>query len=171
LNAYSSPDQSSATPVTADDVIDPQARGYVFARSVDFLINSMKALSAPFEGDVTTALVFHAMSRASVAHMNMRPGVNKAAVDGIFPDDLRRSVSILSTANFLGLPYETTRRHVGKLVELGLVERRGSREFFVSSAVLARPAFDPVATQTVNLARILMRDTSGVFEPGQMVEA
>lgn len=171
MNAYSSPDQSSATPVTVDDVIDPQARGYVFARSVDFLINSMKALSAPFEGDVTTALVFHAMSRASVAHMNMRPGVNKAAVDGIFPDDLRRSVSILSTANFLGLPYETTRRHVGKLVELGMVERRGSREFFVSSAVLARPDFDPVATQTVNLARILMRDTGGVFEPGQMVEA
>ncbi len=171
MNAYSSPDQSTATPVSADDAIDPQRRGYVFARSVDFLINSMKALSAPFEGDVTTALVFHAMSRASVAHMNMRPGVNKAAVDGIFPDDLRRSVSILSTANFLGLPYETTRRHVGKLVELGMVERRGSREFFVSSAVLSRPDFDPVATQTVNLARVLLRDAGGVFEPGQMVEA
>ena len=126
MNAYSSTDQHSANPVSADDAIDPQRRGYVFARSVDFLINSMKALSAPFEGDVTTALVFHAMSRASVAHMNMRPGVNKAAVDGIFPDDLRRSVSILSTANFLGLPYETTRRHVGKLVELGMVERNHS---------------------------------------------
>ena len=94
-----------------------------------------------------------------------------AAVDGIFPDDLRRSVSILSTANFLGLPYETTRRHVGKLVELGMVERRGSREFFVSSAVLARPDFDPVATQTVNLARVLLRDAGGVLDASQMVEA
>jgi hypothetical protein len=127
-------------------------RNFVFSQNIDFILKSLNAISKIFGGDSTTTVVFWTMARASVSHVNSRNKLSPEAVDGVFPDHLRRPVAVLSISNYLGLPYETTRRHVMKLVELGYVRRIGSREFLISRDILTRPEFEAIAGDTYNLA-------------------
>lgn len=131
---------------------DLAVKNFVFAQNIDFLLKSLNAVSKIFGGDSTTMVVFWTMARASVSHVNRRKKMSQDAVDGVFPDHLRRPVAVLSIANYLGLPYETTRRHVMKLVEQGFVRRIGSREFLISRDVLTRPEFEAIAKDTYSLA-------------------
>ncbi len=62
------------------------------------------------------------------------------AIDDMPPDELREPISVYNIAQALGLPYETTRRHVQMLIEEGLVRRVGGHGVIVHSEGLARPA-------------------------------
>lgn len=131
---------------------DLAIKNFVFSQNIDFILKSLNAISRIFGGDFTTMVVFWTMARASVSHVNRRNKMSEDAVDGVFPDHLRRPVAVLSISNYLGLPYETTRRHVMKLVDLGYVRRIGSREFLISRDVLTQPEFVAMARDTYNLA-------------------
>lgn len=96
-------------------------------------------LIAQFGGDLTRAVVFWGAARASVGHMNTANRFRPEAGGGVFPDSHRRPISILGLADSLGMPYETVRRHVQRLVTDGLCERTGSREFLIRAEVLERP--------------------------------
>lgn len=48
------------------------------------------------------------------------------------PDELRRPVSVYMLSKRLSLPYETTRRHVTRLVERGFCSRAGRAGVFVT---------------------------------------
>jgi len=102
-------------------------------------------MSKTFMNDHTTMIVFMSILRASVSHLNKDRGVNPDAVSGVFPDTLRRPVSILAVSDLTGFPYETTRRHVHKLVDAGFCSRIGSREFIVSEEILRGDAFTKMA--------------------------
>lgn len=76
-------------------------------------------------GDLVTALVFMAIVSANVAHLNADgpDGPLHADSDDPPPDALRKPVSVLALSGSLNLPYETTRRHVAKLLKSGQCER------------------------------------------------
>lgn len=143
-----------------DQPTDLAVRNFVFSQNIDFLLKSLNTISKIFGGDSTTMVVFWTMARASVSHVNSRNKLSPEAVDGVFPDHLRRPVAVLSISNYLGLPYETTRRHVMKLVELGFVRRIGSREFLISRDILTRPEFEAIAADTFNLAAQYYRNVA-----------
>ncbi|MDO8911429.1 MAG: hypothetical protein Q7V13_06260 [Phenylobacterium sp.] len=63
-----------------------------------------------------------------------------ALLDPPVPDALRRPASIRSIARAANYPAETTRRYVSRLVEIGLVERRGEGLVIPTEVTLA-PAF------------------------------
>lgn len=63
-----------------------------------------------------------------------------ALLDPPIPDALRRPASIRSIARGANYPAETTRRYVSRLMELGLVERRGEG-LVIPTAVTLAPDF------------------------------
>ncbi len=90
----------------------------------DYLLRTLKDLGELLDGELLTALVALALGQANVAHFDPpdRPGPY-GDLAAIPPDAARRPVSVLSLSASLGLPYETTRRHVEKLVRMGVCER------------------------------------------------
>jgi hypothetical protein len=69
-----------------------------------------------------TGLVNLALVQANVAHLD-RAGSGFASLDSVPPDEVRRPVSVLALSASMGLPYETTRRHVAKMVKTGQCQR------------------------------------------------
>lgn len=128
-----------------NDEYDSEKEKYLLAQSIDHFLNTAALMSRTFMNDHTTMIVFMSILRASVSHLNKDRGVNPDAVSGVFPDTLRRPVSILAISDLTGFPYETTRRHVHKLVEAGFCCRMGSREFIVSEDILRGEVFTRMA--------------------------
>lgn len=127
-------------------------RSFAFGQMIDALLRVGPACAEPFDHDFTRMFVFFAAARGSVSHLNHRHAVRSDAVQGVFPDEMRRPVSILSVASFLGLPYETVRRHMHKLVEDGWCERVSSREFLVRGETMSGEAMSALASATYHMA-------------------
>lgn len=126
---------------------DADRENYLLAQSIDHFLSTAALMARAFDNDHTTMIVFMTILRASVSHLNKDRGVRPEAVSGVFPDTLRRPVSIMAISDLTGFPYETTRRHVLKLVESGHCSRLGSREFIVSEDVLRGGAFKRMAKE------------------------
>jgi hypothetical protein len=60
-------------------------------------------------------------------------------LDTIPPDDLRTPISTYAVSKFLMVPYETTRRTVLWLVEIGLLSRNSSGGLIMPAAAFTRP--------------------------------
>lgn len=121
--------------------MEPQAaaqRRFVMKQAADLYLRMTVALSDMFEGNLVNGVVFLAIARANVQHLRRGPDAEEFDEDGVYPDELRRPVSVLSVANFLGLSYETTRRHVALLVEEGLCVKVGRRGVVAPAAVMRR---------------------------------
>lgn len=145
--------------------LDDSTTGFLFAQNVDFILDSLALFKEHFDGDFTSMLIFFTMARASVGHLNREKVPRAEATSGVFPDDLRRPVAILSISDYLGLPYETTRRHVMKLVDRGYCHRRGSREFLISANTLSLPAFRALAGHTLELSKAYLHVVRPYLEP------
>lgn len=126
---------------------DADRENYLLAQSIDHFLSTAALMARAFDNDHTTMIVFMTILRASVSHLNRDRGVRPEAVSGVFPDTLRRPVSIMAISDLTGFPYETTRRHVLKLVESGHCSRLGSREFIVTEGVLRGGDFTRMATE------------------------
>lgn len=129
------------------DSNDSDRQKYILAQSIDLFMDTAALLSRAFLNDYTTMIVFMTILRESVSHLNRDRRVRPEAVSGVFPDTLRRPISILAISDLAGFPYETTRRHVMKLVETGFCSRLSSREFIVSEDVLRGDLFTTMASQ------------------------
>ncbi|HEY3950267.1 hypothetical protein [Phenylobacterium sp.] len=86
--------------------------------AADYLLRSLKMIGELAEGELLTGLVNLALVQANVSHLD-RVASGFDGVDTPPPDEVRRPVSILALSASLGLPYETTRRHVAKMVATG----------------------------------------------------
>ena len=127
-------------------------RNFAFGQMLDALLRLGPACAEPFGYDFTRMFVFFAAARASVSHLNHHHCLRADAVKGVFPDELRRPVSILSVSSSLGLPYETVRRHMHRLVEDGWCERVSSREFLVRGETMGNDAMSALASKTFYMA-------------------
>lgn len=135
-----------SSPITAEKE-DSDRQNYLLAQSIDYFMEMAALLSRAFKNDYTTMIVFITILRESVSHLNRDRRIRAEAVSGVFPDTLRRPISILAISDLAGFPYETTRRHVMKLLESGFCTRLGSREFIVSEGVLRGDLFKTLASQ------------------------
>ncbi len=87
----------------------------------DYLLRSLHMLGELSDGELLTGLISMAIVQANIAHLTQAKDQAGAFpdVERVPPDEMRRPVSIMALANGLGLPYETTRRHVEKMVARG----------------------------------------------------
>ena len=77
-----------------------------------------------FGRDVVDALLLAAISQANVAQITRSPDLQRAyaTLDQPPPDEMRRPVSISAIANSLRIPFETARRRIAALIDLGVVK-------------------------------------------------
>jgi predicted ArsR family transcriptional regulator len=92
------------------------------------LLAGLKTARTFWEGDIVTGLVYTAIWMANVKH-----NANSApyATRDVLSDELRQPVSALAVSKTLGLPYETTRRHVQALIDGNVVVRVGRNGLIV----------------------------------------
>ncbi len=120
----------------------PDMRRQTFRLGSNYVLHAARLVAQAIDRDVVKALIFLAISRANVrAFTRTVPAmISFSGLSEVPPDEVRVPVTVYRVAHDLGLPYETTRRHIAKLrsdglcalVEGGLV---------VPRSVLQGPAF------------------------------
>jgi hypothetical protein len=118
----------SASPSEASPKSAHGARAAV-RLSDEYFLRALRIIVDMAEGDMITAIVFRAVVAGNIGYLDAHAAEAAlyADVETVPPDRLRRPVSVLSVSGALGLPYETTRRHVRKLIASGRcrMERTG----------------------------------------------
>lgn len=114
--------------------------------SFDFVLRLMQTVAANHDGDFVRAIIVMTIMQANGQHLanGQHSGRDPAKADGGTggdgrpPDDRLRPISALAIANSLGVPRETVRRHIHRLVEAGAC-RRVTGGYIIPEAVLSRP--------------------------------
>lgn len=102
----------------------------------DYVLRSLGLLSELFDGDIVRGAVFLAVLQASTQHLRHDPARLNGAPIG---DEARRATSLSAIARSLGLPVETTRRHVMRLAADGFLARTEAGGAVVLTAHLDHP--------------------------------
>ncbi|MES2342847.1 MAG: hypothetical protein V4597_14325 [Pseudomonadota bacterium] len=103
----------------------------------DFFVNASQIITTSIDSDLVTGMIFLATVRANVRHLLEEPGLAAVYFEPgrLPPEALRRPVSVYAIARELHLPYETARRHIGKLLAAGLCVRGGDGGVVVPAEV------------------------------------
>ena len=151
-------DQSSFPVSTAaSDLHEIALQRYAMRLGADYFIQMAASLGELFDGNLLTGLVFLTIAQGSVQHLNRPAQFNAMAVDGVFPDDLRRPVSVLGVSQFLGLPYETARRHTGRLEKMGFCQKVGGKGVVIPAEILRGPEVQALVRANYGHMRILLQ--------------
>lgn len=150
-------EQSAAETADPAALDNPALQRYVMRLGMDMFLRTAMSFSELFDGNLMTGLIFLATCQASVQHLNNPVQLNPSAREGVFPDDLRRPVSVLGVAQFLGLPYETTRRHMNQLLESGYVVKVGAKGVVVPADVMRRPEIDRMVAANFSSTRTFLK--------------
>jgi hypothetical protein len=110
-------------------------------------------LSRVIDSDTVGGFIF--LGIASANTRLLRPGSPDAQAYAdtgtVVPDSMRRGISVHALSHEVNLPYETTRRHVQKLIQEGLCLRRADG-IIVPAAALSSPRMLSVVDR--NLANV-----------------
>lgn len=108
--------------------------------SVGYFLRFIEILSDVSDRNLVQSIIFLAIQAANVGSLDSDPKESRrySGVDAIPPDELRRPISIYALAGSLGLPYETVRRQVHKMIDQGIVDRMGDG-VIVPARVLESP--------------------------------
>lgn len=131
----------------------------IVVAAIRVLLDAMKALRDFFDGDLMSGLVFTAIRAANVKHItNKAPAANR----GILPDSDRRPVSMMAISNSMKLPYETIRRHAGKLIKQGKCVRVGRQGLIAPASTFHRMKVEAAAVVQLVLGFLGDLRASGV---------
>jgi hypothetical protein len=148
---------------------DPEVarHGRLVARlSHAYVLRSLQSAAAVHGGDILLAIVAASIIVANTAHLN-NVADRDAPYSGLSeapPDDVRRPVSINALSSSLGIPFETTRRYVNKLIAAGYCTRvRGG--VIAPAEALTTPANEAFIVENYALVRDLMTDLAAAGVP------
>lgn len=107
---------------TNAETSSPDMRRQIYRLGSNYVLRAARLVAQAIDRDMITALIFLAISRANVSAFTATPEALTAygGLDDVPPDEVRVPATINHLARELGLPYETTRRHVVKLKVAGL---------------------------------------------------
>lgn len=107
--------------------------------STEYMLRSIDLMTRVVGGDLVKGLIFVAVVQANTQHIVQDETLSQtwSEAEDKVPDENRRPVSVHALSVSLGIPYETTRRYVNKLLTDGYCIRV-RRGLVVPSEVLAR---------------------------------
>lgn len=114
----------------------------VIRLSSDYLLRLAEPITIHI-GDVVSGLILMDLIQANIGHMDDTEGGDPEigwSEEGFVPDALRRSARVTTLAERLGIPQETVRRHLRRLLDADLCERKEDG-YMVTARILARPPF------------------------------
>ena len=117
--------------------------------NAEYMLRNVEVVSEAAEGDLMGGLIFAAIMQANVRPISNDPKLGKAygQLDTIPPDEMRWPVSVNALAESLKIPYETTRRHVNKLIKDGVCVKVANRGVIVPARVVGSPPMLKAAFQ------------------------
>jgi DNA-binding Lrp family transcriptional regulator len=125
--------------------------------SSEYVLRAFQLLIDAY-GDLRAGLLAQAIHTANVAALDHTDeGRSAAGPGGIFPDELRRPIGIARLADSTGLPFESTRRIVQRLIDAGEC-RRVEGGVILPGAAEERPWRIRAVTSNVSYVRRFMRD-------------
>jgi hypothetical protein len=130
--------------------------------TTEYILRALRMITDLHGGEFLTAIICQAIIAANTAQLSEADGGH----GGLPPDESRRPISILALAGSLGLPFETTRRHVSKLIDAGVC-RRVQGGVIVMSEALDKPVY--LAAAETNLANV-QRMVRGLKRAGLPLE-
>lgn len=118
--------------VSSPSIQKPRLAAY---KAAGRMIRSVLALAGATEGDILHGVIYAAIQQVSLEPLETSPDLadRYGDPDNVLPDSLRKAISVHALAGSLGMPYETTRRAVERLMARGLV-RRISRNGVIATA-------------------------------------
>jgi hypothetical protein len=129
--------------------------------SLEYLVRAFRGLSDAY-GDARTGLIVYAISVANTGHLDVRTRDPRiAGPEGILPDDVRTPVSITQVAKSLGMPFETVRKQVHKLIGAGICARVDGG-VIVTKKANQRPEVVRAVLANLDHVRQLVRDVKAV---------
>jgi hypothetical protein len=144
------------------DLTGPDLSRVVARISSAYFLRSLRLLADFHDADIITAAVFLSIIVANTEHLDQRDhGGRPPGTDGPVPDAMRRPVSILAISESLGLPFETTRRHVKKLSANGRCVRV-RKGLIVPQAVIEDDVVRGMRRANLANLRMMMRDLNRV---------
>jgi hypothetical protein len=149
---------SQLQPDPALPATDEETARLVARLSSDYVLRALKVTNEFHGGDLTTTIVAQAIVAANTAHLDGRSGdgLQYASIAHVPPDEVRRPISVLALSQSLGMPFETTRRYVNKLLKAGRCVRvRGG--VVVPTHVLAHPRSNEAALANLTNVRRFLR--------------
>ena len=118
----------------------PKVRDRLALRlSSEYILRSIDLMTHVVGGDLVKGLIFLAVVQANIQHLINDDGLSQTYSESTdtVPDEARRPVSVHALSVSLGIPYETTRRYVNKLLNDGYCIRV-RRGLLVPAGVLQR---------------------------------
>ncbi|MDB5447714.1 MAG: hypothetical protein JWQ97_3031 [Phenylobacterium sp.] len=114
--------------------------------------------------DLLTGLILLAVVRANAEHL---PPAQVVAIlrTGWLRDEHRVPVRVAELSRRIGAPYETTRRHVGRLVEQGFCKRAGGG-LLVDSEALHQPTLFAITSENFVNVRRMFRQAAALGAEG-----
>ena len=100
----------------------PKVRDRLALRlSSEYILRSIDLMTQVVGGDLVKGLIFLAIVQANIQHLINDDGLSQTYSESTdtVPDETRRPVSVHALSVSLGIPYETTRRYVNKLLTEG----------------------------------------------------
>ena len=122
--------------------------------TADYVLRSLQLVIGLANGEFLTGVIAMAVSQANVAHLIQPEGTVRDPAPGSVPDAARRPVSVLAISQSLGLPYETTRRHIEKLVKAGYCVRVQKGVIVPAGSMDTEGHREMLATNLTNLRRL-----------------
>jgi hypothetical protein len=136
----------------------PSAMAPVVTRqSAEYVVRAFRLLTETY-GDIQAGIVAQSIVAANTAHLDalMGEGWRYASLDQPPPDEVRRPISVCELARSLGLPYETLRRQVRRLIEAGVCVRIEGG-LIVPMTVVEQPAATRAMLANVRYVREFVR--------------
>jgi hypothetical protein len=143
-------------PIQADQSVglDPanaDQKRLVSRITIRWFLELLSHAQALGDGDILDGLIMVAINDANVRHLN-HPAQGYNSSKEIPPNEERKAVSVYVIARELGLSYETTRRHVQKLIKAGKLER-SEAGVILPARVLGLPETMTLNNRTYNTTR------------------
>ena len=129
--------------------MDEQLMRAALRLNAEYMLRNVEVVSDAAEGDLMGGLIFAAIMQANVRPISNDPKLGKTygQLDTIPPDEMRWPVSVNALAESLKIPYETTRRHVNKLIKDGVCVKVANRGVIIPATVVGSPAMIKAAFQ------------------------
>lgn len=147
-------DPLPATSYDIDDGVPLRGAARLIA---DYLLRAIEGLMRQGGGDAVTAIILLAVLVAALDEASWPPEADWALTTVPF-----RSTSVAQVSRRLGLPNETVRRHITRLIESGLC-RKTAEGVSVAQDILTRPAIQAMADDH---AHAVQRLFAGLAERG-----
>lgn len=139
--------------------LEPTAARAILARMTNgYCLRLVEDMSRISDGDLMRPLIFCAITVANTRHLPMTASAPHASFTPPLPDAARRPITALALSEELGLPRETTRRYLARVVDRGVCRRvRGG--YIATEALFEReeaePFLDRIAAHTSRFRRTL----------------